>query len=279
MNPLKELRKYIGSYKGDGINHEQQPFSGYLCLSELFDSKGMELEFKAIGKDGTIYHAEKSVIAPGIDENLYLWNLNTNSNGMIPHLLKSTQPRNGSQSTFLFGFNNIENQDAFREEIAIDLWSNGEISYSYSWGLPGGNFEERSGAKMKRSTVDRINHVIAMVEDMNRSVEFYRDTVGLNLKFQSDNWTEFEAGSVIFALHGGGQKPKDGRDLNDPHSSVAGTASISFDVPDVNVVYEKLSGQGVPFTLKPTARENESILLAVATDPDGFELCFAQRLS
>lgn len=279
MKNLEELSKYIGRYKGEGINHENQPFIGILSLDPVLNKKGFEIKFKAVGKDGTVYHEEKSIVAPSIDEKLCLWNFNSNTPGLVPHALKSTEPRNGSQMTFVFGFNDINDKNAFREEVALDLWANGEVSYTYSWGLPGGEFKVRSGVKMSPSNLANVNHVITMVEDMNRSVSFYRDKIGLQLKFQSDNWTEFDAGGITLALHGGGKQATGSKNSGDPHSSIAGVASVSFDVPDVKAVYQELNLKGVKFTLEPTARQNEGIMLAVAEDPDGFELCFAQRLS
>lgn len=39
------------------------------------------------------------------------------------------------------------------------------------------------------------------VQDMARAIIFYRDTLGLNLRFESAHWTEFDVGSVTIALH------------------------------------------------------------------------------
>jgi catechol 2,3-dioxygenase-like lactoylglutathione lyase family enzyme len=47
----------------------------------------------------------------------------------------------------------------------------------------------------------RVSHAIVFVGDMNRSVEFYRDTVGLTLRFQSPGWTEFATDGATLALH------------------------------------------------------------------------------
>lgn len=43
-------------------------------------------------------------------------------------------------------------------------------------------------------------------------------------------------------------------------------------------VYEHLESKGVKFTLLPTSRQNEGTLLAVAVDPYGLEISFAQQL-
>jgi len=47
----------------------------------------------------------------------------------------------------------------------------------------------------------RVNYAIVFVSDMRRSVEFYRDTIGLPLKFESPHWTEFATEGATLALH------------------------------------------------------------------------------
>ena len=37
----------------------------------------------------------------------------------------------------------------------------------------------------------RVNYAIVLVSDMKRSVTFYRDVLGLPLKFETPGWTEF----------------------------------------------------------------------------------------
>ncbi len=37
----------------------------------------------------------------------------------------------------------------------------------------------------------KLSHIIEFVDDMNRAVAFYRDVIGLPLKFQSPEWSEF----------------------------------------------------------------------------------------
>src|SRR6202022_1179665 len=55
----------------------------------------------------------------------------------------------------------------------------------------------------------QLDYVIVYVSDMQRSLAFYRDTLGLTLKFTSPGWTEFVTGATTIALHvvgGGGEK-------------------------------------------------------------------------
>jgi lactoylglutathione lyase len=113
---------------------------------------------------------------------------------------------------------------------------------------------------------------IVMVSDMERSVQFYEKTLGLKLKFKSPQWSEFDLGSTTLGLHGGAKPatPSIGKD------QVAGTASIGFTVENVDTTFTELKTKGVRFVMEPTEREGEGIRLAVALDPDGLGISFAQ---
>ena len=47
----------------------------------------------------------------------------------------------------------------------------------------------------------RIDYAIVYVSDMKRSVSFYRDMLGLPLKFESPGWSEFATDGATLALH------------------------------------------------------------------------------
>jgi len=121
-----------------------------------------------------------------------------------------------------------------------------------------------------------MQNMITMVtvSDMERSVRFYRDTLGLKLRFQSPDWTEFDVGSTTLALHGGGvPAPPPGRE------QYAGRASIGFNVDNVDSVFEELKSKGARVLMPPTQREGEGIRLTVFLDPDGLPVSFAQTVA
>ena len=123
----------------------------------------------------------------------------------------------------------------------------------------------------------QIDYTMIVVSDMKRSVEFYRDKLGIPLKFESPEWTEFQTGTTTLALHGGGvaaSAPPSG----DP-SKQAGHCSIGFNVEDVDKTFEELQAKGIRFVMPPTQREGEGIRLAVAIDPDGLPVSFAQLIA
>ena len=123
----------------------------------------------------------------------------------------------------------------------------------------------------------QIDYTMVVVSDMRRSVDFYRDKLGIPLKFESPEWTEFATGATTLALHGGGV-PTAPDPSADP-SKTAGACSIGFNVDDVDKTYEELKARGIRFVMPPTQREGEGIKLAVAIDPDGLPISFAQMMA
>ena len=122
-----------------------------------------------------------------------------------------------------------------------------------------------------------LDYTMVVVSDMDKSVAFYRDTLGIPLKFQSPDWTEFQTGSTTLALHGGGIAPTQ-PPVGDP-TKQAGSCSIGFNVEDVDKTYEELKAKGIRFVMPPAQRQGEGIKLAVCTDPDGLPIAFAQTIA
>jgi lactoylglutathione lyase len=120
---------------------------------------------------------------------------------------------------------------------------------------------------------NKVDYIMITVSNMPRSVEFYKDKLGIPMKFGSPEWTEFQTGNTTLALHGGG-KPQDAP--KDAGTHYAGTCSIGFNVDNLDLAYEQLQAKGVRFVMPPTERPGEGIKLAVAVDPDGLAISFGQ---
>jgi lactoylglutathione lyase len=121
----------------------------------------------------------------------------------------------------------------------------------------------------------KVDYIMVLVTDMRRSVRFYRDLLGLPLKFESPQWTEFQTGSTTLALHPG---EKGGERASGARGPVAGTCTIGFSTDDVEAAYRKLQSTGVEFTMLPTRQEQEGVILAVCRDPDGLAITIAQSI-
>jgi predicted enzyme related to lactoylglutathione lyase len=122
---------------------------------------------------------------------------------------------------------------------------------------------------------NQLNYAMVTVSDMGRSVAFYRDKLGLQLRTESPGWSEFNTGTTTLALHGGG-KPADRH--NTGGAPAAGTCTIGFNVDDLERVYNELTAIGVRFVMSPTLRQEEGIKLAVCVDPDGFQISIAEMI-
>ena len=50
----------------------------------------------------------------------------------------------------------------------------------------------------------RLNYAIVFVSNMKRAASFYQDVLGLPLRFESPEWTEFATDGATLALHTSG---------------------------------------------------------------------------
>lgn len=108
-----------------------------------------------------------------------------------------------------------------------------------------------------------IGYVIVGVTDLDRAIEFYRDSLGFEFVHAAPefHFAEFRVGDRRFSLAGGGGG-------GDGSHKVGGNTGIGFVVADVDAAYRELEGKGVTFTLKP-ARQPWGGYMGMFADPDG----------
>ena len=94
----------------------------------------------------------------------------------------------------------------------------------------------------------QLRYVIKFVADMDKAVKFYRDVLGLNLKFESAGWSEFATGETTLALHPASDK------------NPAGKIELGFTVADVEAFYRVMSEKGVLFTMPPKKQDFGGVL-------------------
>ena len=111
----------------------------------------------------------------------------------------------------------------------------------------------------------RVSWPIVFVSDMARSVSFYRDVLGLPLKFESPEWTEFATdGATVLALHkSDGPNP----DKDDPQLEPAGRCRPGLQVPNLDEFHKRMIEKNVPCAQEPT--ELFGARIAQYVDPDG----------
>ena len=101
----------------------------------------------------------------------------------------------------------------------------------------------------------RLGYAIHFVADMDRAVAFYRDTLGLALKFSSPGWSEFSTGETTLALHPASPE------------NPAGTSRLGIVTTDIDALHRELEGKGVRFTRPPTPEHG--VKLAEFVDSEG----------
>jgi catechol 2,3-dioxygenase-like lactoylglutathione lyase family enzyme len=111
---------------------------------------------------------------------------------------------------------------------------------------------------------DKFELVMVIVSDMDRSVAFYRDVLGLKLLFQSPQWSQFDVGGVGLGLH------PQGKDVDvQPKTGI----SFGFSTPDIEKTLVDLASKGA----KVTKREKDDhVNLAVIADPDDYGIMINQ---
>ena len=146
---LETLLNLKGTFEGPGLNHEGQKFRGVLTLTPQIAGKSATLDFRATTEDGAVLHQEHSLIGPSANEEPSLWIMSNNHPSVLEHEYFEDDVAPGAQKTFSFRCGDFSRMDSFRETISIDLLTNGDLSYRYAWGMPGGEFKERSSARLQ----------------------------------------------------------------------------------------------------------------------------------
>jgi catechol 2,3-dioxygenase-like lactoylglutathione lyase family enzyme len=112
--------------------------------------------------------------------------------------------------------------------------------------------------------VERVDFVDIPSRDVERSIAFYRDVLGLPQNPREP--TEFEAGNVTLAIW----KPED-QGVEFPKSAAHG---IALRVADVAAARAELESKGVEFI---GDRDSGVCNMAFFTDPDGNSLILHRR--
>jgi lactoylglutathione lyase len=112
----------------------------------------------------------------------------------------------------------------------------------------------------------KLNYVIEFVAGMDKAVKFYRDVLGLSLKFQSPGWSEFSTGETSLSLHPASEK------------NSAGSIELGFSVANLGKFHQEMSDKGVRFSMPPT-KQDYGGMLAQFLDSEGRTCSVAEQSS
>jgi len=113
-----------------------------------------------------------------------------------------------------------------------------------------------------------LRYVILFVSDLDRSIRFYRDVLGLAVRSEGRDQIEFETGNLGLTLH-------QARTDASPHHSPtrAGSVRLGLHLEDVGRVHARLTEAGCLCLSPPEQRGG--VIMALYEDPDGHHLSLA----
>ena len=102
-----------------------------------------------------------------------------------------------------------------------------------------------------------LTYAIKFVGNMDEAVRFHAVHLGLTLRFQSPEWSEFETGQTTLALH------------KSSAEHPTGTCQLGFRVPEVDRFFSERTAQGGVAVAPPIDLHGQRI--AKLRDTDGVE--------
>jgi hypothetical protein len=148
VNILDVLASGPTAFRGKGVNHENESFIGMLRVQSLEGGRAVMLSYSATLETGTVAHSESTLLGTGPDGRLCLWPVMSELPVVLPHKQVMTRAESGKYTLAVFGSGSREDSTRFREEISIRVNSDGSLVYGHAWGLPSGNFDDRSSCSM-----------------------------------------------------------------------------------------------------------------------------------
>ena len=110
--------------------------------------------------------------------------------------------------------------------------------------------------------IKKVGNVILAVKDLDKSVQFYNEIIGLPIKDRRKTWVDLGTSGALLSLHPASS------DVEHVGSSIENGISIGFLVGDVKSALEELKTKGV--TIHRDIIEKEVGKNAVILDPDQY---------
>jgi catechol 2,3-dioxygenase-like lactoylglutathione lyase family enzyme len=117
--------------------------------------------------------------------------------------------------------------------------------------------------------IKRIDTIILLVESIDKSVRFYKEKIGMPLRFKSPGWAEFVIGDVHLALH-----RRDCELATDNVSTPSVGISVNLEVDDIDEMLIRLASQGIDSV--GGVQHYEFGRYFFVTDPDGYIVGFRE---
>ena len=118
----------------------------------------------------------------------------------------------------------------------------------------------------------KVNYIIIFVSNMKLSIGFYKNVLGLTLKFETPEWSEFAAEGAAIALHK--SDAKNSAD-EDPKVVPAGRCRPGFSVFNLDEFHKRMIANNVKCLQEP--KEVFGARIAQYLDPDGLAISVSEQ--
>jgi lactoylglutathione lyase len=126
----------------------------------------------------------------------------------------------------------------------------------------------------------RLLHTMIRVRDLDESLHFYRDLLGMKLLRKTD----YESGRFTLAFVGYGDEASSAVielthnwDQAEPYTTGSGFGHLAIGVPDIYGTCERLGKEGVKIPRPPGPMKHGGSVIAFIEDPDGYKIELIQR--
>ncbi len=112
--------------------------------------------------------------------------------------------------------------------------------------------------------LDRIGQIAISVSDLERSKEFYGETLGLRFLFDAGPMAFYQCGETRFMIGAGNEQ-----------TVAPGGTILYFRVDDLDAVHASLAAQDVYFLVEPhfvAKMPDHDLWMAFLKDPDGYTI-------
>jgi catechol 2,3-dioxygenase-like lactoylglutathione lyase family enzyme len=136
---------------------------------------------------------------------------------------------------------------------------------------PAAPAEQGGGGGAASTPTLRAGRVILRVADLQKSIAFYRDQVGLPLQSATPEFAILDGGGGVIVMLNQVSVAK-------PSSGLAALTEIVFESPDIMATYTGMKARGIVFQVVPRVVTTDGVRDMLASDfrdPDGHVLSIA----
>ncbi len=126
--------------------------------------------------------------------------------------------------------------------------------------------------------VELLDYIVLIVADLDRSLSFYADTLGLKLQHRAEKYAQMEAGTTRLSLYTRDAMEETLGAVLDTPSPSAPSFELGFKVNDCDTAFAELVDAGAPSVARPSTRAWGQ-RTAYVRDPDGNLIELAQDLA